>query len=275
MSLRLLQVRPGLLSRCLCIRKYFGSQRVHHVPVSVAQYIIISVFLLKHIVASSSIPIWRQVGDMMDSIEFEGLVDTNHESTRMRTDADIAPAMKASASFFCFHPRHRRPLTGVEKMIFQCMPVDRLELSNLREDVASQHMFELCRINYYALVSKVIYMRHHICIYIYIFIYTVNMFANVFIYIVHSDDTSNYAICRMFMWRHSKCTVHVSKYIYTARPWPFWRNYMSLVGTSLDLTVCCLFDLVMNWCRLHCDFVRMKNWPYFRHSIARLLRVPP
>lgn len=69
---------------------------------------------------------------------FTGTLNMSQQIDRMGVSDTRAPCVTPKA--FLWNFTEKRPFTGIDKLIFQCFPVQDLQLTSLTEPVASQHL---------------------------------------------------------------------------------------------------------------------------------------
>ena len=131
------QVDRDTLRKCRCIRRYSASQRVQNAPISemswkVNQYSQSPTLLNKEWSATAP-----KATDIMVTHGFTGTLNMSQQINRMGVSELRAPCVTPKA--FLWNFAEKRPFTGIDKLIFQCFPVDDMKLTCLEEPVASQH----------------------------------------------------------------------------------------------------------------------------------------
>ena len=76
-----------------------------------------------------------EVGDLMSSIDFHGTLNMNRTVKRAGDDHELVPVISPGSQLFSFHPDQRRPYTGLDKMVFQSFPVEKMNFSQMSEAV--------------------------------------------------------------------------------------------------------------------------------------------
>ncbi len=76
--------------------------------------------------------------DIMVTHGFTGTLNMSQQIDRMGVSELRAPCVTPKA--FLWNFCEKRPFTGIDKLMFQCFPVDNMKLTCLDEPVASQHV---------------------------------------------------------------------------------------------------------------------------------------
>lgn len=80
-----------------------------------------------------------KAADIMVTHGFTGTLNMSQQIDRMGVSELRAPCVTPKA--FLWNFAEKRPFTGIDKLIFQCFPVDDMKLTCLSETVASQHVY--------------------------------------------------------------------------------------------------------------------------------------